>query len=497
MIYVNLNRNNGIPLHKQLFTQLKELIHTGVLKPGTRMPSTRTFAERFNLSRSTVVRVYETLWADGYITSRPGSYSIIRKRRKILPSEPSSHQDSIIPWGKIASLRATHIHEKIQEMHGYTKMEKRDDIITMSKLSLDVRLFPDKKFRKCLSNVFLYKLDEIFNYKHSQGYAPLREFIAKRQQIHGISVTKNEILITNGAQSSIELALKLLTNPGSEAIIEAPTYFYVYPLFKFYGINLIPIPMKNTGMDLNYLQRVLKMRNPSFLYTIPNFHNPTSITSDQEHRERVLNLCEEYKIPILEDAFEEEMKYSGRVPFPIKSMDNNGIVIYLGSFSKVFFPGIRIGWMAADRECISRLTSLKCISDITTNLPAQAALYEFCKDGDYDKHIKTMHRIYRKRMKLAQKVLKENLKPFMNVSWKEPVGGYCFWLKVTDSGLDNDELSSIFLKNGVKVLIGDIFFENRLTNDQFIRLSISNLNEGEINEGIRRIAQTLYQIYKI
>jgi len=496
MIHVSLNRTASIPLHKQLFSQLQRLIERGVLRPGTRMPSTRIFAERYGLSRSTVLRVYDTLWADGYITSRPGSYSIIRQRRKILTAD-QKHSQGAIPWGEISTKRADQVYENYTEIRRYTKIEKNEDLIIMSKLSLDLRLFPDDIFRRCLNRVFIERMDDIFNYRHPQGYLPLREYIAKRLQFHGISVSKEEILITNGAQNSIELILKLLTVPGSKVIIENPTYFHIYPLFKFYDINLIPVPMKNSGLDNDYLQKVLKKHKPAFLYTIPNFHNPTSSTSDQTHREKLLTLCEEHRIPILEDAFEEEMKYSGKVPFPIKSMDQNQIIIYVGSFSKVFFPGIRIGWIAADKECITRLTSLKGISDITSNLPAQAALHEFCSEGYYDLHIKKMHRVYRKRMQVTQKALKIILKPFKKVYWQEPVGGFFIWLKLTDSGMDSQRLNSIFVQNKVKVLPGDIFFHKKTSTDQFIRLSISNLDESEIIEGIHRIRNALFQIYKM
>lgn len=496
MILVHIDRRCKIPIYKQLLSQLLDLIHRGVLKPGDILPSSRSLAENHGLSRSTVIRVYDELWAAGYIDSKPGSYSKIRQRKEFLLNNSQPYNGSI-NWGNISSARADEIYECQQNFHFYTRIEKRTNTIIMSRLALDERIFPADLFRKCLNRVFLEKMTRIFNYHEPQGYKPLREFISKRLQIHGISTSPDEILITNGSQNSLEIILKLFTVPGSEVIIESPTYFFMLPLIQFYGVNTIPIPMRAGGMDIDYLSKVLKQSKPAFLYTIPNFHNPTGITTSQVHRERLLSISEEHKLPIVEDAFEEEMKYFGKTPFPIKSMDKGQLVLYLGSFSKVFFPGIRIGWIAADKNCIKRLLPLKMFSDIASNLPIQAAIYDFCQEGYYDLHIRKMHRIYRKRMQVAQKALKDNLKAFGNVSWMEPAGGFLIWIKLKNSGHDAIELDKIFLKNGVKVLPGEISFLHGRSKDQFIRISISNLDESEIAEGIHRIGNTLLQIYKM
>ena len=495
MLLLKIDRNRKNPIHKQILSQLLALIQKGILKPGDRIPSTRILAEKHALSRSTVVRAYEELWAMGYIDSRPGSYSTIRRKKDSLLAN-KKHDHGKIPWEKVSSARADEVYETHQNFHSHTYLEKRNGIMVMSSLSLDVRLFPADVFRRCLNRVFIEKMSQVFNYRHSKGYKPLRDFISMRLQTHGISASADEILITNGSQNSFELILKMLTVPGSDVIIESPTYFFILPLLKFYGVNPIAIPMLDGGLDIDYLIKVLKQSRPAFLYTIPNFHNPTSITSSPGHREKLLSVCEEHQLPIIEDAFEEEMKYYGKIPNPIKSIDNNQVVVYLGSFSKVFFPAVRIGWITAEKNCISRLLSLKSFSDITSNLPIQAAIHEFCREGYYDLHIKKMHRIYRKRMQVAQKALRENLKLFENVSWKEPNGGFLIWIRLKNTGYDSIELNKFFLKKGVKVLPGEIFFVDKLPKDHFIRISISNLNDDEIAEGIRRIGNALSVIYR-
>ncbi len=253
--------------------------------------------------------------------------------------------------------------------------------------------------------------------------------------------------------------------------------------------------MKKNGLDLDHLQRILETQKPAFLYTMPNFHNPTGITTDQVHREKLLSLCEAHRLPIIEDAFEEEMKYFGKVPLPIKSMDRLHLVIYVGTFSKVLFPGIRIGWIAAEKEAIERLVSIKKFSDLSTSSLMQAALYEFCQQGCYSRHVKRMHREYRKRMHTAIMALREHLSGFKKVFWNEPVGGYLIWLHFRDAKLDEAGLKQVFLRNGVIMAPGSYFFSGSFSHPHF-RISISTLNEKEIKEGISRLGKAISLIYR-
>jgi DNA-binding transcriptional MocR family regulator len=226
---------------------------------------------------------------------------------------------------------------------------------------------------------------------------------------------------------------------------------------------------------------------------MPNFHNPTGITTSQEHREKLIALFEKYKVPIIEDAFEEEMKYFGKVSLPIKSMDINNIVIYVGSFSKILFPGIRLGWIAADIECINRLATLKRFSDISTALPEQAALADFCLKGYYELHIKKIHKIYRKRMILAVQTM-ENMITNKEITWVAPNGGFTIWMTLNNLKSGYEEINNIFLSHRIRAALGKDFFYGS-EKCKYIRLAIASLNEKEIVEGIGRLSSALTQIY--
>ncbi len=501
MILVNLDKKSKIPLFMQIFQQLKKLIEENTLEPGFRMPSTRTLAEKHGVNRSTVYKAYEELWALGYLESRAGSYSIVRKRQKIAAGEPKSPK-GLIHWEIKSSEPGRLLHHAYGQLKFNAPAHLTSSVINLASLDLDARLFPMDDFRRCMNTVLIEQGGNILKYGECEGYRPLREYIAARLRIHGITVNFDEILITNGSQNGIELILKLLTEPGSGVAVEAPTYSHVLPMMKYFRTNILDIPMKKDGMDLDHLRQVLETQKPAFVYTMPNFHNPTGITTDQAHREKLLSLCETYRVPILEDAFEEEMKYFGKVPLPIKSMDRHRLVLYLGTFSKVLFPGIRIGWIAAEKESIERLTTLKRFSDLSTNTLLQAALNEFCRQGYYVLHIKRMHREYRKRMNAAITALREHLSGFDKVSWSEPAGGYLIWLQLRDTQQDESALQKVFLEHGAAMAPGQYFYSNYPSHSNrpplylHFRISISTLNEHEIKEGIAKLGKAISQAYR-
>jgi len=494
MIILNLDRKNKTPLFRQVFEQLKEKIDNEILKPGDLLPPTRTFSDQLGVNRTTIYKAYQELWALGYIESRSGSYSYVRQRREFHLSGKEVHSNSI-DWAK----RVNHNAEKVYKMFGkvnYPFSEEKIgfDGIDFGRLHPDTRIFPVKEFRKSINKAIEHRGATVLDYGESKGYYPLREYITRRMRSHGISVDIDEILITNGAQNAIDLLLRLFAKPGCRVFVESPTYGMVFPTFTYYNCEIVLIPMLDDGADLEAIEREFKNGLPIFFYTMPNFHNPTGITTNQEHREKLIALFEKYSVPIVEDAFEEEMKYFGKVSLPVKSMDINRIIIYVGSFSKILFPGIRLGWIAADIECINRLTTLKRFSDISTALPEQAALADFCLKGFYELHIKKIHKVFRKRMILAMQAMEQKIKN-KNVSWIAPNGGFTIWLTLNNLKTGYEEMNSIFHANKIRVALGKDFFMDTET-EKHLRLAIASLNEKEIAEGIERLASAINHIYK-
>ena len=489
---LSIDRKETKPLYKQLIDKIKDLIDQGALQAGESIPSTRSLAKKLGVNRSTVTRAYEELQALGYLSSKQGSYHLVQKRKKEVAY--TADRFSAISWEKVSTADAKVIHRIFLRYSPERSQEPPPqlDVINISELDLDPRLYPMTEFRRCISHVLHDCGATSLQYGNHKGYIPLRLQIAKRLRLHGISVSEKEILITNGAQQAIDMIIRMMAGKGNRVAIESPTYAAILPLLKFNGVKALEIPMNDEGIDLDYLEKILAEKNVNFVYTIPNFQNPTGITTTHSHRERLLNICLKHRVPIVEDGFEEDMKYFGKVPLPIKSIDEKNIVIYLGTFSKALFPGLRIGWVTADQECISRLTAIKRFSDLGSSKLVQIVMTEFLKRGYYDQQLRRMHRAFRRRMQVALQTMEENFPP--TVRWTRPAGGYTIWVKLRRQWED-EQLHRHLAKFGVIVSPGSYYFPDRKRSAYF-RLSIAKRNEEEIREGIFRLGKALHALEK-
>ena len=489
MLLISLDEKNKEPIYKQIINQIIEKINSNALIPGDLLPSTRKLADMLDIHRATVSLAYQELWSLGYIELNPGICAKVRKRAK-LSTKTVALKDGAVHWDKIFPLESNSIFETYNRLNDQNK--DGGEFIDFSTLNMDTRMFPMEKFRICLNEIIKEQGAELFQYGDVLGYRPLREYIASHLENHGISVSAEQIFLTNGTQQAIDLILRMIGEPGKSIAVETPTYKEIIPLIKYHKLTPLEIPVYKNGMDLDILEEKIKIEKPVLIYTMPNFQNPTGVTTSQVHRERLLSICEKYKIPILEDGFEEEMKYFGKVVLPIKSMDKHNLVIYCSTFSKVLFPGIRIGWIAADKDCINRLAALRHFSEISLSMILQAAMYNFCSKGYYDMHISKLHRIYRKRMQITLNSLNKNIDKEL-AEWIEPQGGYFIWIRLkkeSPKSLENE-----FKIHGIKVSYGYNYFFSDAPGTYF-RLSISALSEDEIVKGIKKFGEVLSIVYK-
>lgn len=484
---LSIDKNKSEPIFDQIVNQIKSLIENGDLVDGFQMPSSRQLASSLGVNRSTVIRAYEELWSLGYFESTPGSYTRVRKRKSIKHvSTENSKKDKF--WSN--HFKGDY-NLNYDRLNNYGKGVRDDsDIINFQRLEPDSRLINKKAITACFRDALDETNQNIFGYCHSKGFEPLREAIASHMRLHSVNIDAENVLITNGSQNSLQLIFQSFVGKDDSIAVETPTYSMLIPLIKYYGCKVYEIPMLSDGLDLEVFKNVAAQNKIKLIFTTPTFQNPTGITMSQAKREELLSICEQNNILIIEDSIEEELKYFGKVHLPIKSIDNNDMVIYLGTFSKILAPGLRLGWIIADKECIKRLTALKTIFDLSTNTFSQLLMYQYCKSGQYELHIRKCLRAFRKRMKMALKSLKKYL-PKDKASWEEPLGGFLIWINLKiDPNLNIDEH---FAKFGVKVIDGKNFYISA-PKEKFIRLSIAKCNEVEIEEGIKRIGEALRSI---
>jgi len=480
---ITLDKTAATPLFEQLVKAIKAKINQSVLRNGDKLPPTRILAEQLAISRTTVCKAYDELYALGYLESYQGGYSKVRQPKTNL--ELKIHPEPPMDWQRHITSRAKVIQASIDEIYDENKKAE----INFSAMAPDPGLMPVEDFRKCCNQVLKEQGASLLQYGTTLGHLPLREYIADHLRQYGILADSDEILLTTGSQQALDLICQMMLTPNDSVLVESPTYSLLPPLLTGYKANIASVPMTASGLSISALKNRLDSGRFKFLYTIPNFHNPTGISSSQQQRERLLTLCQQYQLPIIEDGFVDEMKYFGKTPLPIKAMDKQDMVLYLGSFSKILFPGVRIGWVVANKACIDTMSRLKLLANLRGNQLNQAALNQFCRQGLYDKHIKRAHSLYRRRMKLALKLAKQHI-PADKFSYTVPNGGYTLLVSAKDGAISEEQLVAKLHLAGVSVSPGRHYFVEPQRYAHF-RMSVAELSEEQISQGFARIGQVI------
>ncbi len=487
---LRLEASRKKPWSLQILEQIRGHLESRALRVGERLPSTRRLAAQLGVHRSTVAVAYQELWAQGWIDLRPGACPQVRAR--LVPAVQAGRVAAeAFPWERQASSACERL---VAERPAPPGPAREPGIIDFRPLCLDARLLPVEAFRACVNKVLRRQGEALLGYGDCEGYPPLRQYLARRLRIHGIAAAPEEILITHGSQQGLDLVFRMLAEPGRKVAVESPTYEQALALMRFHGLEAVGIPLRPEGMDLAALAALMDREPPALVYTMPTFQNPTGWSSTQAHREALLALCRRRGVPILEDGFEEEMKYFGKLTPPIKAMDTEGQVVYCGTFSKVLFPGIRVGWVVAGRACIQRLAALRQAAELAPGMVFQAAMHQFCEAGLYDLHLTRMHRIFRKRMQTALHALRQRIDPAW-AAWAEPNGGYLVWLRLAPVPGLQPSWTARCAARGIRVTPGAPSFP-KPGPDTYLRLSIASLAEAELEEGIRRLAEVLEEAHR-
>lgn len=478
---LRLDPQSPVALFRQLRDRISALIEDGALRPGERLPSTRRLAEFTGVHRSTVVEAYGELHALGYIESRAGSYTTVRRRASPAPRsrrEPSGG-GSQLDWSRVVVRTAA----RALAVDSSPATLRRGEV-DFESLKADPTLAPGDELRRTTRAALARVGAAAFDYADPRGYPPLRETLARRLRAQGVAVEVDELLVTSGAQPALDLVLRALVARGDHVVVEAPTYGGMHALLALHGARPLEIPMREDGMDLQVLERVLRRHRPRLVYTMPSFHNPTGVTTGSAHRERLLAICAAARTPILEDGFEEEMKCFGEVAPPIKAFDGAGVSIYVGTFSKLVFPGLRIGWIAAPRPFIEQVAPMLHASQLSVATVSQLVAHHFSSSGDLDAHLRRIHRVYRRRMLALARALDEHLPG--EIERTRPTGGYVTWLTLPRTRRTESEWLERLDAAGLRLAPGSRFFARPPDRVSF-RVSIACVDEPEIERGCRRL----------
>jgi 2-aminoadipate transaminase len=356
-------------------------------------------------------------------------------------------------------------------------------------------VFPVNRFEEACHKVLTEQAALALQYGESEGYAPLRELIANNMARYGIKAKMENVLITSGSQQALDLIGKLFINRGDRVLLEAPTYLGALQAFNVYGAEYVPVPIDDDGLRTDLMEEPLRS-GPKFMYVLPNFQNPAGTTLSEIRRHELVLLADRFGIPIIEDDPYGQLRYEGEHLPPLVVLDREnlrrddgysiGNVIYLSTFSKTLAPGLRLGWIVAPPEVISKLTQLKQGADLHTSTFTQFVAYEVARDGFLDQHVKLIRRVYRERRDVMLEALKEFFPA--EVTWTHPQGGLFLWVTLP-AGLDMQAIFKSAIEQNVAFVPGDSFYANDgREGSRHMRLNFSNATPERIREGIRRLA---------
>jgi len=398
------------------------------------------------------------------------------------------------PWAHRFAQRTKSV--KSSTIRELLKLTQRPEVISFAGGLPAPDVFPVERFETACHRVLEAKGAMALQYSASEGYTPLREYLAQKMAKYGIIAGPENVLITSGSQQALDLIGKLLINPGDRILVEAPTYLGALQAFNVYGAEYVSVPVDHDGLRTGELEEALRS-GPKFMYVLPNFQNPGGVTLCEPRRHELVLLADKYGIPIIEDDPYGQLRFEGEHLPPLLVLDRDnlrrddgklGNVIYLSTFSKTLAPGIRLGWIVAPPDVISKLVQFKQGADLHTSTFDQMVAYEVVHDGFLDEHVKKIRAVYRERRDVMLAALEEYFPP--EVSWTHPQGGLFLWMTVPE-GLDMEHLFQAALRENVAFVPGDCFYPGGDEGRRHMRLNFSHSTPQQIREGIRRLGLAL------
>lgn len=378
---------------------------------------------------------------------------------------------------------------KASEIREILKVTEQPEIISFAGGLPAPELFPVDEIKEVSRIVLENEGKKALQYTTTDGFKPLREWIANRMNNKlGTSFNCDNILITHGSQQALDLSGKVFLDEGDVVLCESPTYLAAISAFRAYGCTFVEIPTDDQGMIISELVKKLeKCQNAKIIYMIPDFQNPTGRTWNLERRKQVADISARFGIAVLEDNPYGELRFEGEFLPSIKSFDKTGNVLCTGTFSKIFCPGYRIGWIAGDKDIIRKYVLVKQGTDLQCNTIAQMEISKYLDLYDIDMHIENIRNTYRKRRDLTVQTMEKEFPD--EVFFTRPQGGLFAWIELPSHINARDVLVKCLEKN-VAFVPGGSFFPNGGRENTF-RINFSNMPEERIVEGLKRLGNVL------
>ena len=472
---IKLDGESGVPLYRQLADSIRGLIERGVLQGGERLPATRELAVHLGLNRATVSAAYNMLEQSGVLLGHVGRGSFVAKDAVAngRPRAGDLDWELILPPLEFAAGSVAEIEINLASSRPATAD------------------FPLEAFRRLARSVVdSEEAEQILQLGSPHGYAPLRRYLMEQALAEGVARTTDDLLMTNGCQQALDLIARLFlsgdrTETERTVVLESPVYHGLLRVFSRAGANIVPVAVDQDGIEPDALEAAIARSKPRLIVVTPSFQNPMGTTLSLERRKRVVELAQRSGTVLVENDIYSELRYRGKALPTLKELDTTGNVILLRSYSKVSFPGLRVGWVIAPRPFIARLAESKQISDLHSDQLSQAVLLRFAQSGELAKHLEQTRISGTRRLDAALAACEKYLPKGSTVT--KPNGGMCFWIELP-APLNAENVLPRAEKRGVSYLPGTLF-SNRPAHRRGLRVSFGGLTPEQITRGVKLIAE--------
>ncbi len=431
---VTLDANLRKPLYMQIRDQIRGRILSGGLKCGDRLEPSRELAHQLGVHRTTVGNAYADLESEGLIQGTVGRGTFVTPLAETIraPRKAPGRPTQDIFWESFFPKEA-----RDDSLGRLMASSVEEGVISFAAAHGSDELTSPDLIRRAADAVLRREGGRLVQYGSTAGYLPLKAYLQTRLRRDGIPVELDEILVTHGCQQSLDLLRRALVSPGDSVVCENPTYTGLWNVFESPSVRLMGVPVTPEGMDLDALEALLEQNRVKLIFCSPSFQNPTGFTMPLAARQRLLEIARRFQTPIVEDDVYGALRCRGRQIPPLKALDTAGLVIYLNSFSKVGFPGLRVGWLVASRPVIERLQWAKQRADLHTNVLGQAVVQELGVRGWLDKWIRKSCNVYAHKQDVLRRALERHFPPEVRVFY--PEGGMSVWVELP-AFLDAEEL---------------------------------------------------------
>ena len=464
--------------YERFADDIAELIRSGVLGPGQRVPSVRYASQTHGVSPSTVFQAYYLLERRGLIRARPRSGYFVNAHAPRPFSEPQALAPVSESTQVDVSALVFSILDSIKDPH----------TVPFGSAFPSPELFPLQRLSRSLASASRAMDPRMVVTDLSPGNPQLRRQIALRYMVGGLMLPMEELLITNGALEALNLCLQAVTEPGDLVVIEAPAFYACLQVLERLKLKAVEIPVHpREGMDLGVLAQTLDKHPVKAVWCMTNFQNPVGASMPEAKKQELVALLRRHQVPLIEDDVYAELYYSQQAPKPAKAFDTDGLVMHCGSFAKSLAPGYRIGWVAAGRFA-QKIERLKLMTSLCASMPAQAAIADYLQHGGYDRHLRKLRYALEGQQLSMLAAIARHFPAQTRVS--HPSGGYFLWLELPEQ-MDALKLFHMALAQGISIAPGPIFSPTRRFGN-CIRLNYGS----PWNEGAEQAMETLGRIVR-